>query len=265
MTRIFLSYRREDCPAHAGRLYDTLSTRFGEPNVFMDVDTIELGVDFVDRIEQAIAGSDVVLALIGDEWLTARDRNGNRRIDAPDDFVRLELASALAKDDVRVIPVLVEGATMPAVSDLPGPLTDLARRNGIELTDIRWRSDTGVLIKAIEPVFGDARGRDAHADGRVPNARRSTWKDWVWVLPAFVSLGGPALVYAGSRAGERKWLVAGVAYTIPLVVAIVWSSIHPEDHPLDWLFIGLFYVNWAVSLVHVLRIRPRYAARARPA
>jgi hypothetical protein len=263
MTRIFISYRREDCAAHAGRLYDTLSTLFGERNVFMDVDTIELGVDFVDRIEQAIAGSDVVLALIGDDWLTARDRHGNRRIDAPDDFVRLELSSALAKDDVRVIPVLVEGATMPPASELPDALTKLARRNGIELTDTRWRSDTAVLIKAIEPVLGDASGPDAQPDGRASSARRSAWTDWVWVLPAFVSLGGLALVYAGLRARERQWFVAGVLYTIPLAVNLVWSSLHPEEHPLDWIFISLFFGAWAASLIHVLLIRPRYVARVR--
>ena len=98
---------------------------------------------------------------------------------------------------------------------------------------------------------------------RVSSADRSAWTDWVWVLPAFVSLGGLALVYAGSRARERKWLVAGVLYTIPLVVLIVWTSIHPEDHPLDGVFISLFLGSWVVSLVHVLRIRPRYVARVR--
>jgi hypothetical protein len=105
MPRIFISYRREDCPAHAGRLYDNLSAHFGESSVFMDVDTLELGVDFVERIEQAVGSSDVVLALIGPHWLTCADANGHR-FDAPNDFVRLELEHGLARPDARVIPVL---------------------------------------------------------------------------------------------------------------------------------------------------------------
>jgi hypothetical protein len=166
MAAIFISYRREDCAAHGGRLYDALSTRFGEQNVFMDVDTIDLGTDFVAKIEQAIGGCDVVLVLIGDDWLTVKDRAGQRRIDRSEDFVRLEIAHALAREHVRVIPVLVEGPEMPSSTDLPDDLVALSRRNGVSLSDVKWRSDTSVLIKAIEGVIGNAPGGAPPSDER---------------------------------------------------------------------------------------------------
>ena len=171
MTRIFINYRRDDCPAHAGRLADTLEARFGKESVFMDVDTIDLGVDFVERIEQAIGDCDIVLALIGDEWLTVTDHKGQRRLDDPNDFVRLEISTALAREHVRVIPVLVEGAQIPTAEDLPDALTPLARRNGIELTDSRWRSDTSVLIGAIERTLGAPAPQSPSPAGREPRLR----------------------------------------------------------------------------------------------
>jgi TIR domain len=112
MAQIFISYRRQETRHLAGRLYDRLADRFGEDRIFMDVDSIEPGVDFSDAIQQAIGSSDVLLALIGPDWLTATDQDGRRRLDDPDDIVRLEVEAAL-ECGVRVIPVLAEGATMP--------------------------------------------------------------------------------------------------------------------------------------------------------
>src|SRR5207247_2365741 len=105
-------YRREDASGHAGRLYDVLAAAFGADQVFIDVDTIEPGVDFVERIETSVASVDALVAVIGRDWLTAADAEGRRRLDNPEDFVRLEIASALSRN-IRVIPVLVEGARMP--------------------------------------------------------------------------------------------------------------------------------------------------------
>lgn len=255
MARVFISYRREDCPAHAGRLYDTLSARFGEANVFMDVDTLEPGVDFVERIEEAVGSTDVLLALIGDGWLTVTDADGNRRIDQPGDFVQLEVARGLARDDVRVIPVLVEGAAMPVAAELPAPLKPLARRNGVTLSETRWRSDTSELVGAIEAIPATTSPPDA------PRTGAGGAGSWLLLVPALVCLGGPALVYAGARAGERRWLYAGLAYSALLLVAFVFLATLPEDHALNGLFAALLFASWIGSAIHLLVVRPQYAAR----
>lgn len=149
MARIFISYRRGDSAGHAGRLYDRLSERFGQARVFMDIDHIGPGVDFVAVIEAAVAKCDVLLALIGEEWLDTTDAEGRRRLDDPEDFVRVEIATALRRN-ILVIPVLVQGAKMPRALDLPGDLAMLARRNALELSDSRWRFDVGRLIETLE-------------------------------------------------------------------------------------------------------------------
>ena len=107
--RIFISYRRSDTPHVAGRLFDRLVARFGAGNVFIDVDTIEPGLDFTDAIADAVGACDVLLALIGSHWLDAADDRGRRRLDDPDDLVVVEIATALQRQ-IRVIPVLVDGA-----------------------------------------------------------------------------------------------------------------------------------------------------------
>src|SRR6202044_312660 len=108
---IFISYRRQETSHLAGRLYDRLIGRFGEGQVFIDVDAIEPGVDFAEEIFRAVAACKVLLAIIAPDWLPAADERGRRRLDDPDDIVRLEIEAALARR-VRVIPILVEGAVM---------------------------------------------------------------------------------------------------------------------------------------------------------
>jgi len=119
--QIFMSYRREDTAYAAGWLFDRLASHFGRGKVFKDVDSIELGDDFVEAITTAVESCDVLLAVIGDQWLTITDQAGRRRLDNPDDFVRLEIEAALTRN-VRVIPVLVEGARMPHADELPASL-----------------------------------------------------------------------------------------------------------------------------------------------
>jgi hypothetical protein len=147
--RIFISYRREDTSGHAGRLYDALGARFGAEHVFMDIDTIDLGVDFAKTIDRAVTSCDVVIALIGRDWATASDGEGGRRLDDPDDFVRLELESALACD-VIVIPTCVQGAEIPPPRELPSGLAELPGRQGIELRDEAWHDDVARLIRRLE-------------------------------------------------------------------------------------------------------------------
>jgi YVTN family beta-propeller protein len=153
--RIFLSYRREDTRHIAGRLFDRLVGRFGVGNVFMDVDSIEPGLDFRVAVRSAVGGCDVLLALIGDRWLGATDEQGRRRLDDPDDLVVLEVNTALQRQ-IRVIPVLVGGAAAPRRHELPDVLADLAYRNGVRLDHETFNTDLSTLMTALDRVFRNA-------------------------------------------------------------------------------------------------------------
>jgi WD40 repeat protein len=150
--RVFISYRRQESSGMAGRLYDRLAARFGDDQVFMDVDTIAPGVEFAKVITQAVSTCQVLLAVIGPRWLTVTDQDGRRRLDDPDDLVRLEVAAALERD-IRVIPILVEGAPMPRRQELPDGLAGLARRNAFLLRHESFGADADRLLAAIEPIL----------------------------------------------------------------------------------------------------------------
>jgi hypothetical protein len=155
MGSIFLSYRREDAEGQAGRLYDDLVAVFGSDSVFMDVSAIQPGRDFRKAIDQSLSSCGVFLSLIGKSWVAAKDASAERRLDDPADFVRIETATAL-KRDIPVIPVLVQGASIPKPDQLPDDLKDLAYRNGVELTHARWDSDVQVLINSLRPYVSKA-------------------------------------------------------------------------------------------------------------
>ena len=159
--RIFISYRRGETAYPAGWLFDRLVQHFGAVQIFKDVDSIELGDDFVEVITRAVGSCDVLLALIGDQWLTVTDLNGRRRIDDPDDFVRLEIQAALTRN-VRIIPILVDGARMPRAEDLPAGLAGLARRQALELSPNRFEYDTNRLLKVLDATLAEVR--TAHDD-----------------------------------------------------------------------------------------------------
>lgn len=160
--RIFLSYRRDDTAGHAGRLRDALAERFGPERVFMDLESIRAGEDFVEIVKQAVDSSGAVVVVIGRQWLSASDKKGDRRLDNPGDFVRLEVETALRRG-VRVIPALVQGAEMPAEDALPEPLAKLARRNAIEISDSRWAFDVDRLSDAIEEALAQGPTRTTEA------------------------------------------------------------------------------------------------------
>jgi hypothetical protein len=111
--RIFISYRREDSFGSAARLFDRLEARFGKNQVFMDIDAIKPGMDFVEAIDQAVGECDVLIAVIGPQWLTSTDADGSRRLDNPEDFVRLEISTAMDRK-IDIFPLLVQGAAMPS-------------------------------------------------------------------------------------------------------------------------------------------------------
>lgn len=179
MGAIFISYRRDDTEGHAGRLYEDLVERFGRQAVFFDVSAIEPGQDFRKAIDANVARCSVLLAMIGPRWLDAS--GGARRIDDAGDFVRLEIASALQRD-IPVVPVLVQGAKMPAAAQLPADLADLAWRNAVELSHARWPSDVQVLAQALSAHMGGAAPAPAAATSpeSVPPPRRRGW----WFLLA---------------------------------------------------------------------------------
>ena len=151
MSDIFISYRRDDSEGHAGRLFEGLKARFGRRRVFIDVDGIEPGRDFRRIIDEHVSSCHVLLALIGKDWLHAADKDGRRRLDAPEDFVRLEIAAALRRD-IAVIPVLVQGATMPGKEELPPDLQAMVSRNGAELRHSRWDDDFARLEETLQSL-----------------------------------------------------------------------------------------------------------------
>jgi hypothetical protein len=147
MDRIFISYRRDDAAGYAGRLEEALERALGRGSVFRDVQDMPPGADFVAAIQARLASAQAVLVLIGPRW-AGGDEPGGRRIDDPKDFVRLEVALALASG-VRVLPVLLPGATMPAEEALPPPMQPLARRHALLLTDTHWDEDMARLLAAL--------------------------------------------------------------------------------------------------------------------
>ena len=181
---VFISYRREDSGGYAGRIYDRLAGVLGSDNVFFDVDSIAPGVDFVDTLSERVGRCDALVALIGKQWLTIADANKRRRLDDPNDFVRIEIEAALNRG-IRVIPVLVDGATLPNSQDLPPSLEKLPRRQGIEISLARFDSDVERLNRALaeleEELGGGASGGPDHAgtptlakgDGPAPSSAAS--------------------------------------------------------------------------------------------
>ncbi len=153
--KIFINYRRGDDPGFTGRLFDQLDNAFETGQLFMDVDSIDPGLDFVDVLSEQVARCDVFLSVIGQEWLDARDERGERRLDSPNDFVRIEIESALEQGK-RVIPVLVNDAKLPSADDLPESLKPLVRRNAVRLTHDRFRADSAGLIGALKSALEEA-------------------------------------------------------------------------------------------------------------
>lgn len=154
---IFVSYRREDSSGYVLGLVDRLRREFGESAVFTDVHQWETG-DFRELISEAVASCEVLIAVVGRNWLTAKDSRGEVRIKNQNDFVRAEIAAGLARDDVTLLPVLVNGATMPAPDDLPEDIRDFSYQNALELRDVSWDTDVERLVRTLKNVLGHPSG-----------------------------------------------------------------------------------------------------------
>jgi len=189
MSKVFVSYRREDTQGEAGHLLADLRRRFGEDRVFMDIAAIGPGEDFGLSIERAMADCSVVLVVIGRSWIDIRDAQGVRRLDNPNDWVRLEVESAL-NGGRKVIPVLVQGASMPNDSMLPVSMAALARRNAHEISAKRWVYDFDALAKTLFGPLGmaSADGVEAGVE-RLSPKRRARPAVWAAALAAVAVVG----------------------------------------------------------------------------
>jgi hypothetical protein len=146
---LFISYRRHDSAGYSGRVHDRLQQEFGHNLLFMDVDSIPLGSNFTKVLGEEIAKCDALLAVIGPGWLDARDENGHRRLGNPDDFVRIEIGTAL-KRGIRVIPILLEGTQIPKADQLPDDLKELALRAGLDVRHASFNEDMERLIRELK-------------------------------------------------------------------------------------------------------------------
>jgi len=246
MRKIVISYRRDDADEAAGRLSDHLVNQFGQDSVFMDVDGIAPGRDFRKVIEETLTQCDVLLGVMGRNWLDIKDEAGNRRLENESDFVRLEISSALRRD-IPVIPVRVQGASVPKPEALPADLKDFSYRNAVELTHDRWNSDVQVLVDKMRRLFNDPKcppapphttatapppvsqvQQSASATSRAPSAqmlqpapsadlaqRQRTRKIVKWSLVALFTLSTLSLLAQGDGNGVLGGLI--------LVPFLIWD------------------------------------------
>jgi peptidoglycan hydrolase-like protein with peptidoglycan-binding domain len=197
MPGIFINYRRDDAAGFARSLYEHLDQEFKQGQVFMDVEALrEPGMDFAKEIDRSLARCAVMLVLIGKSWLSSKDEAGGRRIDEAEDFVRLEIATAL-KREVRVIPVLLGGATMPRTDELPEDLQAIGRRQAIAITHDDWAHDVSRLVDALTKIPG-IRKRTKRG--------QSGWSTRSLVIAggAGAALGLAVLVWAGFKLENRN-------------------------------------------------------------
>jgi formylglycine-generating enzyme required for sulfatase activity len=201
--KVFISYRHDDSAGHAGRVHDRLVQAFGRDLLFMDVDAIPLGVDFIKVLREEVAKCDVLLAVIGTHWLDARDEEGKRRLDSINDFVRIEIATALQRG-IPVIPILLDGAKIPKVQRLPKDLEGLAARNGLDVRHASFHQDMDRLIAGLKgaSIQSDTPNALSRATSRAP----------------------------GSRVTRPRWVAIGLVGAIGVAVALFVKQ-HTEQPP----------------------------------
>ena len=196
MKGIFISYRRADSAPYAGRICDHLRRTFPSVSVFMDVEAVNPGDDFIHAIDANLADSAVVLAVIGPQWDSIRDSSGQIRVENPDDYVVRELATAIQRR-ANIIPLLVGGAKMPSAATLPPSLHELSRRNAIEISDSRFGEDAERLCKAISGALDLPQDEEQYrqrveysrffSDAELAQAR-NRFRRVVWISFALVVL-----------------------------------------------------------------------------
>jgi hypothetical protein len=207
MTKVFLSYRREDSGGYAGRIQDQLAQALGSEVLFMDVDAIPLGANFVTVLHSEVAKCDVLLAVIGRNWIDARDEYGNRRLENPNDFVLVEIRAALQRN-IPVVPILVDGATIPHVSQLPKELEELSFRNGIDVRLALFHSDVSRLIQGLKTQLN------------IDIKRRQE----IGSLAFFCAIGGGLLYIPFALLFFLVWHLATIDRTSIVLSTILWMG-----------------------------------------
>lgn len=238
---VFITYRREETAAHAGRIYDAMVDRFGEGNVFMDVDMTP-GVDFVERITEAVAACQVLIVVMGPRWATVENEQGTARIADPDDFVRLEVETALRRPEVTPIPVLVSGARMPSREVLPPGVQAITRRNALELSDSRWRYDIGRLISTLDELLAQtplvdrpSPERRVGAEAAPTDAAQPSGETAPPSAPpspdAATAVGETKRTARLWGGGRRRWLLLAAIAIAAIVVAVVVATLLSDPGP----------------------------------
>jgi hypothetical protein len=212
MSGIFVSYRRDDASGWAGRLYEHLVRDWGTDHVFMDIDTIAPGEDFRKAISRTMENCDIVMVVIGPNWLDARDQAGRRRLEQESDTHRAEVVAALSAD-VRVIPVLVGGATMPELSKLPGPMQDLVYRNAAIVEDRRFNSDVDALQRTLRELTVPDDGGDPQRVEEAPEV----------VTPDRGSRPAPST--SAPATGSAVWVTA----VLGAALVLIWGVLVPRS------------------------------------
>lgn len=212
--KIFISYRRNDSEGEAGRLAADLEREFGEESVFIDVNAIEPGLDFRGKIQRQIAGCNVLIAIIGPNWAPPRDEVAKTRRGARTDYVHLEISWAL-KRRLRVIPVLVRGATMPGARALPEELKRLSLRSAVELRHAHWNSDLQLLVTTLRKIIGTPKVEI---------------EDEIEPFPAIGPGPQPAPAEASQSSGSSFWGLVCLAIFI-VVLYFYFTASSPADKP----------------------------------
>jgi hypothetical protein len=276
MAGIFINYRRADDPGTAGRLFDRLSEVFSRDALFIDVDDVPAGEDFVRVLDEKVARCDVVLVVIGRGWLHARDAAGRERLADQDDFVRIEIEAAL-RHGKRVIPVLVNGAQMPRPEQLPEALQPLTRRNAVRISHERFAADVQGLVKTLQAALpgGDAprvaapppwEAMVASASGR-PSVVRAARAVAFGMLGWGIGLGTADVKLAlwGSTHAMgpgNAFLARGLAVSLVASLAAArWLTAKPSHHRATALLAGLAWIaaDWIATRAWIYGPLPPHA------
>lgn len=256
MSRIFISYRRADSEGYVGRLYDHLCQHFQPEQLFMDIDAIPLGEDFMQVVQAAIQQCEVVLVVIGPQWLHIADEKGQRRLEHPQDFVRLEVQTALEQNKL-LIPILVQGAAMPQHEELPAPLAPLSRRNALALSHRSFAYDVGQLVAALRQLRQQAAA-PLSPEAQAKAARLKTLRD------ALVNMTQSPLYEF--RTQHKYFPVLGEGNPNARIMLVGESPSHydaeagrpfvgPSGEVLDEMFAGINLAREHVYLTNILKDR----------
>ena len=249
--RVFISYRRADTAHFVGRLQEVISERYGRDSVFMDVEDIRPGQDYVVAIDSAVSSSRVLLVVIGNGWVSA-ERDGLRRLDNPQDRLRLEVEAGL-RHTTHVIPVLVDDAAMPRTRDLPESLVPLSRHHAIRIRHDSFRGDTTHLFEILDQYLGETSRSSTRwvtigllalfvvglatyqqTGAAAVAASRSPSGDWasndpravlLWLLPGLVCLLALGLVAVGKAPGMALGCLIGAwLWVLTSLVFVTWRA-----------------------------------------